>query len=160
MKDIQREVKALEVAMEVATDIQDKPYAYVVARIQEALLDKDPHVELLTTAILEQPEDFFGWIVKLGPNLMGDKSLTIVHPEGHHCSYNVPIETSDDVIQEFLSGFNSDFLKLRKAWSLIRSSTSAWYLRKGSSEIPLGVVHRSTVGELTLLDLQGHLETL
>ena len=159
MKDIQRDVKALEVAMEVATDIQDKPYAYAVARIQEAILGVNV-VESITFPREEPSGEFFGWIAKLGPNLHTSKSLTIIHPGGHHCSYNVPFETSDEVIQEFLSSFNSGYNKLRKSWHLVLSSTSAWYLRKGSSEIPLGVVSRSTMGEITLLSLQKHLETL
>lgn len=40
MKNINNEVKALEVALEVATDIQGKSYAYAVTRIQQALLNQ------------------------------------------------------------------------------------------------------------------------
>lgn len=159
MKDIQREVKALEVAMEVATDIQDKPYAYAVARIQEAILGVNV-VESITFPREEPADDFFAWAASFGPNLQTSKSLSIKHPEGHFCLYNVPFETSDDVIEEVLKCFNSNNPMVRKTLSLSCSSTSAWYLRQGSLEVPLGVVFRSTVGELLLLDLQSHLKTL
>lgn len=40
MKDINNEVKALEIALEVATNIQGQSYAYAVTRIQQALLEE------------------------------------------------------------------------------------------------------------------------
>lgn len=56
MKDINKEVKALEVALEVATDIQGKSYAYAVTRIQQALLSEAVTETDINVTLLERDQ--------------------------------------------------------------------------------------------------------
>lgn len=138
MKDIQREVKALEVAMQVATDIQDKSYAYAVTRIQEALLGNIPS---------EVPRIGTGdWLIRM-VNTCPGIGLVIETPLGEANCYRLPVSSSLTNVTEFIEAFSSDNEDVRGTWqvSMPHPNGGAVYLEYGKISIPLGAIPKGTV---------------
>lgn len=122
MKDIKKEVDALEVAMQVATDIKDKPYAYVVARIQEAILGNPLQV---TPEPLNWPEP--EWKVAVSIRVGESHRVWIYRDDVLLSSMLVRDKDIDDVW-----AFCDDLRSLQKAprkpkrrWSLSRNGDQA-----------------------------------
>lgn len=138
MKDIQREVKALEVAMQVATDIQDKSYAYAVARIQEAILENHP-----TELGLKNTRDG-RWRVFLQDPYSSCFGLVIVSPVGNQGHFLLPNYSNKTTTRTFVENFSSEDFQIHKSWKVVMPDSGAVYFRSGVDEIPLGVIPRDT----------------
>lgn len=151
MKDIQREVKALEVAMQVATDIQDKPYAYAVARIQEALLGN--------TEIVEQHKADGHWYIHWFPTGQ-TRGIFMVTPEGDIQCYLLPISASPILVKKFLADFNTRDYRIQTQWRVFTPDSGAVYLRHGVDEIPLGAMEVGSLPRKILVQLQCYLKNL
>ncbi len=148
MKDIQREVKALEVAMEVATDIQDKPYAYVVARIQEAILG--------VNAVEERVESWKVAEADTGTT----KTLQVSTPQGHTYEFRLPSATNMTTVIRFVEDFSCGDRNITKCWQIVMPDSGAVYLRTNALEIPLGVITRDSEARAVLVRLAHYLDSL
>lgn len=149
MKDIQREVKALELAMEVATDIQDKSYAYAVTRIQEAILGNSSSSEEVTGD--------GNWYAFFDVRGVTQKCLRLVNTRGHEAVYLLPISTKIPYIKEFVAAFSSGNEKVRGTWQVNMPDSGAAYLRHSAAEIPLGAISKGTVERRILTELSVYL---
>lgn len=151
MKNIQREANALDKAMAIASDIKDKPYSYVVARIQEAILGKD------------LPEELVGdgdWhAAMLGIHREDNRaSLFLTNPRGESGSYILPVAAKTAWVTEFITAITDPREKIRGEWWVAILESGAVYLRSDVLEIPLGAISRGTVELRILSELHSYLE--
>lgn len=159
MKDIQDEVNALELAMQVATDIKDKPYAYAVVRIQEALLSKGTDVVKATPV---ETKDAFvtvlprspGWKLSIGRDNTRGVTFDVTSPSGCYCAYQV--DGGLENLQAIIDSFN-DGLLIRNV-HLVNMEGPKWYFRDFSNEISIKSVHASTLGEKNLIELKQYID--
>lgn len=152
MKDIQREVKALELAMEVATDIQDKSYAYAVARIQEAILGG------IVVEIDSEPQGDGYWHAAY-MLINSGKALTLSTPEGVIVNYKLPSVASIALLEAFTGSFRKEIRSVPNTWRIFMPDSGAVYLRRGTDEIPMGAIRKGTLERGILDELKTYLET-
>jgi len=156
VKDIQNEVKALELAMQVATDIQDKPYAYSVARIQEALLGRS--VAEAVPVGSSPPASLGDWVLSLSPHKVSPL-LTITTPKGAIVNYSISPGTSG-MCRGLVDAFNKkDYLQMA-SWHVFIPTIGYASLRYECVEIFLGLLPESSQQRAIILQLKDYLSDL
>lgn len=156
MKDIQNEVKALEVALQLATDIQGKPYAYAVARIQQTLLGMTPTIDPLEPP----PEPGDGhWHVSL-VNLFDWWEIHFTKPLGDKGFLRLPTHADLVMAREFIESFNSTNRLVKKQWNAIFLDCGMVYLRNSYAEVPLGAYAKDSEQYKMLLELKHYIFSL
>lgn len=144
MKDIKKEVDALEVAMQVATDIKDKPYAYAVARIQEAILGNSSVEE-----VRHKPLKSSEWSASITAGLENSSRIWI-SKEGLLTSSLLVRDTELDVVKQFCI----DLLSLEKTGK----SKMRWSIGRDGYSVSLAYSHGATLpeGHATLIAESKH----
>jgi hypothetical protein len=160
MKDIQREVKALELAMEIATDVSGKPYAYTVARIQEALLgrsevEKAKRVDFMPVPILTKSK----WDFYASRCIDGRAILEITTPYGVSTGYTL-YEGSYPGIASAADKFcmASRQINELKEWSVIALNGNRIDILTDQFTVTLSP--NSGTNRSVLLELKDYLESL
>lgn len=140
--------------MEVATDIQDKPYAYTVARIQEALLGMN-----LVEVEGKGKWDGKWYVHHLELKTSHISMLILGTPGGETSCYRLPAAAPSILVKAFEEWFRPENDTLPNQWRVFMPESGAVYLRCGTAEIPLGAVSSGSLERRILNELKAYLET-
>lgn len=173
MKDIEREVKALEVAMAAASDIAARPgdsYAYMVARIQQAILDVTTVASSVVEDVLElpvhnpsSPTSNQPWMI----SSFGDKSepcLSITDPNGKWVNFKKKYGCGTaHALKTFVAQFNDPTEHrntLLKSWKITEYELGYCFQGTNGLTFSLPPCRAKSLEQLFLRNFIAHLELL